>query len=931
MDRFDAFISYSHAADGRLAPAVQAGLQRLAKKTFQRRALRVFRDETGLSTNPHLWGAIETALLASEWFVLLASPESSRSDWVDREVTTWLAHKPLDHLLVVVTDGTLAFTETGQIDTGRVDTHLTTCLPTALIDALDHEPRWLDLRWARDDTQLDLRNGRFRAAIADLAAPIHDIPKDDLESDDVHQQRRTRHLATTAIAAVTTLALVAATTAVIALQQRNEAAHQRDAALARSLAAEAVAAAPTNVDLALLLGVEGSRRDGSIDTDTGLLTALDAARHDIGFVTSLPDDIVDLEFDAARNTLYTIGVSGDLRAWDPETFEPSGDPLVTGVESTYLLDISGDGRRLAYSSADGAHVLDLETGRQIGEAIGPPNGYPTLDATGRSLATTEEGGSGATVWDVDTGTPTAEIDLGASLPAVFSVFLSDGRLAVAGFTDTVVHVFSLDDGAADETDTIEGVPPTGALGVTPDGRWLAAGGLTQTAALIEVSTMKVADAPLSTRGSRIGEFFSAPHATDTNGMTIGVAGDDGSLRFFVPIASNPDDASSRPSVFQVAEVAGLNAPMLGEFVSDRRLLGVTTAGQVVAVDLDRAVAIGTTSLVGPFVAQAARLDDRLVTAVGGTVRVSPLDDPTHPTQTADVMPETRAVAASSASGLVAVSGFEPTPDGAVGETTVEVLTLDGLEPVHEIVTGDARVTNVAFSPDGTKLVVAFRSGRLIVHDARTGGVIGEPVAESENDPLQLLVFTDDGGRLFAGGQDGVLRWYDTTTWQRSGELTLVPQQLALMFGQLAADRHTLLVPAESGELFLVDTRTGEQVGDTLRSGGANLQSAATTTDGRWIVAGGRDGRLFMWDADTHRPVRAAPHGHDAAAIGIVPLDDGRVMTAGFDGTLVTWDLGRDQWATRACELAGRNLTRAEWDTYVGGDYHRTCEQYPDGP
>ena len=28
---YDAFVSYSHAADGRLAPAVQTGLQRLAR------------------------------------------------------------------------------------------------------------------------------------------------------------------------------------------------------------------------------------------------------------------------------------------------------------------------------------------------------------------------------------------------------------------------------------------------------------------------------------------------------------------------------------------------------------------------------------------------------------------------------------------------------------------------------------------------------------------------------------------------------------------------------------------------------------------------------------------------------------------------------------------------------------------------------------
>ena len=61
---YDGFISYSHAADGRLAPALQRGLQRLAKPWNSRRALNIFRDETGLSTNPHLWGAIESALAA---------------------------------------------------------------------------------------------------------------------------------------------------------------------------------------------------------------------------------------------------------------------------------------------------------------------------------------------------------------------------------------------------------------------------------------------------------------------------------------------------------------------------------------------------------------------------------------------------------------------------------------------------------------------------------------------------------------------------------------------------------------------------------------------------------------------------------------------------------------------------------------------------
>ena len=48
---YDAFVSYSHAADGRLAPALQRGLQSLAKPWY-RAGPAVFRDQTSLSASP---------------------------------------------------------------------------------------------------------------------------------------------------------------------------------------------------------------------------------------------------------------------------------------------------------------------------------------------------------------------------------------------------------------------------------------------------------------------------------------------------------------------------------------------------------------------------------------------------------------------------------------------------------------------------------------------------------------------------------------------------------------------------------------------------------------------------------------------------------------------------------------------------------------
>src|ERR1044072_5525543 len=84
--RYKSCISYSHAADGQLAPALQSALHKFAKPYFKLRALQVFRDQTDLSANPALWSVIQRALEESEYLLLMASPESAQSKWVKREI-----------------------------------------------------------------------------------------------------------------------------------------------------------------------------------------------------------------------------------------------------------------------------------------------------------------------------------------------------------------------------------------------------------------------------------------------------------------------------------------------------------------------------------------------------------------------------------------------------------------------------------------------------------------------------------------------------------------------------------------------------------------------------------------------------------------------------------------------------------------------------
>ena len=266
---YDAFISYSHAVDGRLAPALQSALQRFSKPWYRLRALRIFRDNASLSANPALGSSIESALGASRWFILLASPGSAQSPWVAREVETWLGAHGTDRLLIAVTDGELVWDDA----TGAFRPRPETAVPESLLAAFAEEPRFIDLRWARTGEHLSPSDPRFRDAVADLAAPIHDRPKDDLVGEDVRQHRRAVRLARAGVATLVVLLVAAAAAAVLAVSQRNEARTQRTEAelqrdraeeeariaTSRQLAAQATAVRDEQYDLALLLAVEAYR------------------------------------------------------------------------------------------------------------------------------------------------------------------------------------------------------------------------------------------------------------------------------------------------------------------------------------------------------------------------------------------------------------------------------------------------------------------------------------------------------------------------------------------------------------------------------------------------------------------------------------------------------------------------------------------------
>jgi tetratricopeptide (TPR) repeat protein len=206
---FAAFISYN-SADRATAQRIQHRLENYAiPKLLRGRATRfgvlgnrigrVCRDRTDFRTGESLSTALREALDASSALVVLCSPASAASKWVNAEVEHFIATGRASRIFPVI----VALAESGR---------MTDSFPPALLKSDGDEAIAADIRPEGDGWQ---------DGVLKVLASIIDAPFDDLRQRALAAARARARLAY-AIAGATTLSSLAAIAAsVIAVNQRN--------------------------------------------------------------------------------------------------------------------------------------------------------------------------------------------------------------------------------------------------------------------------------------------------------------------------------------------------------------------------------------------------------------------------------------------------------------------------------------------------------------------------------------------------------------------------------------------------------------------------------------------------------------------------------------------------------------------------------------
>lgn len=143
-----AFISHHKDSDGTLALKVKERLEALLERVQDERlgqGRRVFVDREGILVGEGLGTKLDAAVNQAEFLILLARPESARSEWVAREIHSWRSgeHSRPSRFLIILTGGTLKWDDR----TNDWDYDLPNCAlaPEMLRGYFGTQPRYIDL------------------------------------------------------------------------------------------------------------------------------------------------------------------------------------------------------------------------------------------------------------------------------------------------------------------------------------------------------------------------------------------------------------------------------------------------------------------------------------------------------------------------------------------------------------------------------------------------------------------------------------------------------------------------------------------------------------------------------------------------------------------------------------------------------------------
>ncbi len=438
---YTAFVSYSRA-DKRIGESFQRAIERyripkplIARNTLHgpvpKRLIPVFRDITDSSAAGDLGSRIQQALAQSAFLIVLCSPHSAASRWVNVEIESFKRLGGRDRIIAILVDG--------EPVEHHPDTAPNGAFPPALMRTMGADGRMTDER-EPDPIAPDLRPQAegFHYAVLKTVAAMIGLAPDILGQRQAEMERQERRAIRRVATAMTVLAAIAAASTFGAVTQLVTARVNQSATYA-GIAWTAIEKG--QYDLAARLALQGLPAGEGLaitaispDAEDAMEAALWGNRTRVRFDGHRVEREMIAALDVSKDgsTAASVGLTGWLRVWSLETGEEkfvapwAGRWMKSFIYASYDAELSPDGARMA----------------TFGAQANPENGFTacTVDLYGEFADEKWRKALGI-VYDVTTGCPV--VALGAS-PSEFTPMSgyewSPDGAAILAFNWRIRHV-----------------------------------------------------------------------------------------------------------------------------------------------------------------------------------------------------------------------------------------------------------------------------------------------------------------------------------------------------------------------------------------------------------------------------------------------------------------------------------------------------------
>lgn len=786
----------------------------------------------------------------------------------------------------------------------------------------------------------------------------------------------------------TTEAAIRSTAEALARVEATRLEQQNKVLLSRQLAAQAFTHLDEQLDLSLLLSLEANRITNSVETRSSLLAGLAHYPQLISFLPGYSGPVWSLAFSPDGQYVASGEADGLIILWDV-----NGQPqkqLHTDYEGMVVsLAFSPDGQTLAAGGDDGTiMVWGVTQGRFLSKLPANSLGRVSSLAFSPDGQTLAVGGcqeiidkvsckqGGIHLWDISVGlNPSVasqqpfETPLTGHNGRVSSLtFSSDGQTLASGSTGGTILLWDIPS-MQPRSETLTG--HNGAvlgLAFNPDSRTLASFGSDDSIAVWNVAGSQpqilVKNQLTGYKTRPVSVAFSLALPANFENQTLASGYHDGKIILW-------NIAAIQPGGPVKSHLTGHNGPIRNiTFSPDGQTLA--SGGEdksIILWDVSSMLDAGIASdepIGAPLTGHNGRVSSLAFSPDGRTVASGSchsVKDDIYCEQGEILLWDVSTILNTSVSAILNTgvsSGVNSSVSPGVNSSVTEQSLISKPLTGHH-----GAVLSLAFSPDGRTLAsggcgqlgddIYCEQGEIMLWDVSATLNTGvsspltptitssEPIGKSlvgHGGAVSSLVFNPDGQTLASGGPDEAIILWDVESGQPKDYLFAVHNNRVLSLA-FSPDGRTLASGALDGSITLWDVAHGQPRGQPFIGHEGAVWSVAFSPDGQILASGGEDKSVILWDVSSIlNPGVASGQrlgepltGDNRQLWSVAFSPNGQFLAAGSTGgTIILWDLNIESWRAQACRRANRNLTRLEWDQFIGSEtpYHVTCPNLPVG-